>query len=53
VPCHVPGSDRIRDPLKAQRFDQPVNQGRSVVVSDGANEATTTQISANVVEIRP
>jgi hypothetical protein len=50
--AHVPGSDRIRDPLIAQRFDQPVKQGRGVVVSDGANDATPSKVGANVVDIR-
>ena len=48
VPRHVPGRDRIRDPLKAQRLDQPVKQRRGVVVSDGANDATIAQVAARM-----
>ena len=35
----VPSRDRIRDPLKAQRLDQPIKQRRRVMVPDGANDA--------------
>ena len=38
--------------MKAEDLDQPVKQGRGVMVSDGANDAMPSQIGTNIVEVR-
>jgi hypothetical protein len=51
VLVHVPGGDRIGDPLEAQGLDKPVEQGRSVMVPDGADDAMRAQVLANIGKI--
>jgi len=51
MPGHIPRGDRIRNPLKAQDLNQPVEQGAGVVVSDRANNAAISQIVLNVLKI--
>jgi hypothetical protein len=49
---HVPGRDSVRDPLKAQDFDEPVKQGTGVVVSDGANDPAVAEVGPTIIEVR-
>src|SRR6266536_4739522 len=52
VALHVVGGDCVRDALKAQRFDQPIEQFRRVVVLDGSDYATPPEASSQVIKIR-